>query len=84
VNQNNKRRALPQIRQRAYENEEASPDRLVRGLPTRAAFGNLLLAIELVQSGMTNLASIAEACHLPVDTVEEIAAAHKVNLSQAE
>jgi hypothetical protein len=41
--------------------------------------GNLFLAIELVQTGMTNLPLIAAACYLPLDTVEEIAAAHAVN-----
>jgi len=71
-----------QARQRAFENEEASPNQLVGGGRARAVFGNLLLAIELVQSGMTDLASIAETCHLPLDTVEEIAAAHKVSMSQ--
>lgn len=37
------------------------------------------LAIELVQTGMTELPMIAEACNLPLDTVEEIAAAHARN-----
>ena len=46
------------------------------------ALGNLFLAIELVQSGMTDLPMIAAACHLPFDTIEEIAAAHARNTEE--
>jgi hypothetical protein len=41
--------------------------------------GNLFLAIEFVQAGMTDLPMIAAACNLPLDTIEEIAAAHARN-----
>jgi hypothetical protein len=53
--------------------------------PTAAleALGNLFLAIELVQTGMTELPMIAAACHLPYDTIEEIAAAHARNLDES-
>jgi hypothetical protein len=44
--------------------------------------GNLFLAIEFAQTGMTNLPLIAAACHLPLDTVEEIAATHAVNSTE--
>jgi hypothetical protein len=47
------------------------------------ALGNLLLAIELVQTGMTELSMIAVACQLPFDTIEEIAAAHARNTEEA-
>jgi hypothetical protein len=46
------------------------------------ALSNLLLAIELVQTGMTDLPMIAAACHLPFDTIEEIAAAHARNTEE--
>jgi hypothetical protein len=46
------------------------------------ALGNLFLAIELVQTGMTDLPMIAAACHLPLDTIEEIAAAHARNTEE--
>jgi hypothetical protein len=47
------------------------------------ALGNLFLAIELVQTGMTELPMIAAACHLPFDTIEEIAAAHARNTEES-
>jgi hypothetical protein len=52
--------------------------------PTAAseALGNLFLAIELVQTGKTELPMIAAACHLPLDTIEEIAAAHARNTEE--
>jgi hypothetical protein len=46
---------------------------------TMTELGNLFLAIELVQGGMTDLPLIARTCDLPLDTIEEIAAAHAVN-----
>jgi hypothetical protein len=50
---------------------------------TLDAFGNLFLAIELVQTGMTDLPMVAVACHLPFDTIEEIAAAHAQNTEES-
>jgi hypothetical protein len=46
------------------------------------ALGNLFLAIELVQTGLTELPMIAATCHLPLDTIEEIAAAHARNIEE--
>jgi len=44
------------------------------------ALGNLFLAIELVQSGLSDLTMIATACYLSSETIEEIAAAHARNI----
>ena len=83
MNQNNSRRGgLAAIRKRARVIEEVSGGQ-VDSSPVGPASGNLFLAIALVQTGLTELASIAEACYLPLDTVEEIAAAHEVNMAEA-
>ena len=50
----------------------------------RTVSGDLFLAIELVQGSMTDLPAIAAACRLPLDTVEEIAAAHTRNIKESE
>jgi hypothetical protein len=74
------------IRTKEKDRDEdvASRSPVLRGPTPDPAPGNLFLAIELLQNGMTDLPSIAVACRLPLDTVEEIAAAHAVNISQGE
>jgi hypothetical protein len=57
----------------------ASCDVAQSGLEAHPQGTDLFFAIELIQAGRTDLLTIATVCDLPLDTVEEIAAAHARN-----